>query len=265
MATLSPLTFFSFVAVEPASREAYNRWHRYDHLPENLALPGVLWGERWSRVRREEESNLDYDATEFLAMYWFREPIGPAIDEWAHLGADSFEWGRGPLMPGVSRELLGFFRPTKGYVRPDIPISLRALPIRPNQGIHVTVTHFAEPRAPATHDHHSWQAQVLMPQLLQLPGVVGGWNFAFSHYQQHTSMPFSMDGHMEPGQLRITMIYFDGDPVSTGARIEAAYVDASQVAVPSSPSHHVSAPTGGASHDSKVQVRAQMLFERLAI
>ncbi|ANH36663.1 hypothetical protein I601_0209 [Nocardioides dokdonensis FR1436] len=43
------LVFFSFIRLEEGSAEdhrAYNRWHQLDHRPENLALPGVAWGDR---------------------------------------------------------------------------------------------------------------------------------------------------------------------------------------------------------------------------
>ena len=45
------LAFFSFVSLgdgDPGAHRAYNRWHLYDHRPENLALDGVRWGDRWT-------------------------------------------------------------------------------------------------------------------------------------------------------------------------------------------------------------------------
>ena len=46
-----PLVFFSFAALDdpgPDHHRRYNEWHQLDHRPENLALPGVAWGDRWA-------------------------------------------------------------------------------------------------------------------------------------------------------------------------------------------------------------------------
>ena len=40
--------FFSFSAVTaPGEHRNYNAWHLFDHVPENLGLPGVAHGQRW--------------------------------------------------------------------------------------------------------------------------------------------------------------------------------------------------------------------------
>ena len=45
---LARKAFFSFTGInDPAKHRDYNEWHQLDHRPENLALPGVVWGERW--------------------------------------------------------------------------------------------------------------------------------------------------------------------------------------------------------------------------
>ncbi len=119
----SDLAFFSFVQLADASLHGeYNRWHQLDHRPENLALPGVAWGDRWARVREQETSHAADSAfadTDFVAMYWFRDPVEQSVDAWDRLGEASFQWGRGPIIPGVERKLLAFFRPVKGYSAPQ--------------------------------------------------------------------------------------------------------------------------------------------------
>ncbi|MCP3812180.1 hypothetical protein NLX62_07570, partial [Mycobacteriaceae bacterium Msp059] len=116
-----PLVFFSFVVLDGGGDEEhrrYNEWHQLDHRPENLALPGIAWGDRWSRpeacrdVSTAEPAQAD---TDYVAMYWFRSPVEQSVREWEQLGADSFQWGRGPMIPGVRRTVLAFFRPVKGY------------------------------------------------------------------------------------------------------------------------------------------------------
>ena len=116
-----PLVFFSFVALdnpEPDLHRRYDEWHQLDHRPENLALPGVAWGDRWARTagcRADSIADPEQADTDYVAMYWFRNPVAQAVGEWEQLGVDSFEWGRGPMIPGVRRTLLAFFRPVKGY------------------------------------------------------------------------------------------------------------------------------------------------------
>ena len=120
----SERAFFSFVSLADSSAEAhrvYNEWHQLDHRPENLLLPGVAWGDRWARTAACAElgtsSGPSLAGVDYVAMYWFREPYQDSYDAWQKLAEDSFQWGRGPTLPGVSRPLLGFFNPVLGYVR----------------------------------------------------------------------------------------------------------------------------------------------------
>lgn len=224
----SPLAFFSFVSLEGADRAAhtsYNQWHQLDHRPENLALPGVAWGDRWARLRSSDArtvANSRFVGTDYVAMYWFRKPVDASLEAWDQLGADSLQWGRGPLIPGVERRLLAFFRPIKGYVARSALVSAAALPYRPNRAVEVTLRRFAEPYGAGAHDHHRWEDRVLMPALMEVDGVAGGWTFSFSRYQQHSSLPFASDSSEVPGELRISMLYLDGEPGETGARLAAA-------------------------------------------
>lgn len=222
----SDLAFFSFVELADASLHgAYNRWHQLDHRPENLALPGVAWGDRWARVREQESAHTADSAfaeTDFVAMYWFRSPIEQSVEAWDRLGEASFQWGRGPIIPGVERRLLAFFRPVKGYAAPHAMVSPEVLPYRPNQGMHITLTRYAEPHGLGAHGSFGWEDTKLMPELLTVDGVAGGWTFSFSHAQQHSTLPFADTVSHQPGELRIRLLYLDGDPETTGTAIRAA-------------------------------------------
>ena len=221
----SDLAFFSFVELADASLHgAYNRWHQLDHRPENLALPGVAWGDRWARVREQEPAHSADSAfaeTDFVAMYWFRSPIERSVDAWDRLGEASFQWGRGPIIPGVERRLLAFFRPVKGYAAAHALVSPEVLPYRPNQGMHITLTRYPEPHGLDSHSCFGWEDTVLMPELLKVPGVAGGWTFSFSHAQQHTTLPFADTVGHQPGELRIRLLYLDGEPEGAGAAIRS--------------------------------------------
>lgn len=218
-----PMVFFSFVALEGGRPEhrRYNEWHQLDHRPENLALPGVAWGDRWARTKTGSQAVPEYQDVDYIAMYWFNEPLDQSLAEWDALSTDSFQWGRGPMLPGVRRPLLSFFRPVKGYAAASALVSADVLPYRPCRGLHMTLTRFSEAYSDATHDHHVWEDRELMPQLLAVDGVAGAWTFAFDHHQQHESMPLRTTTSDVPGGLRMRLVYLDGDPSTTTERVRA--------------------------------------------
>ena len=190
----STRAFFSFPEVtDPRRHRDYNAWHQLDHLPENLALPGVLHGERWVRTPACREVSVDADdalsAAHYVAMYWFREPADASVEEWVALGAATEQQGRRPELAWTERRLTGFFRPVHGAVTPAAGVSVGALPWRPERGILLEVHRVEQPVAAdatvLTHD-----------------GVIGSWTF--------------LDGS---GSLRITLHYCQADPIVIAAEV----------------------------------------------
>lgn len=236
----SERAFFSFVDLESErNAQAYNEWHQFDHLPENLALPGVAWGDRWERSAGCADAPGQYAVPEYagldyVAMYWFHPPYDESIQAWTELGEDSFQWGRGPRMPGVRRRLTAFFTPVKGYVSPRVPISAAALPVRPNRGLHLTVTRFRDHHGPGAHEHHTWEDRVRIPDLLGVAGVAGAWTFSFRATQRHPTIPFNEADEYAPGELRVRLLYLDEDPVTVAATLaeEEQRFDAEERAAP---------------------------------
>lgn len=215
------LNFFSFINVpDQENRRSYNRWHQLDHLPENRALPGVIWGDRWALTDQcRKLAKGPYRELDFMAMYWFDDPVEEAIKDWTQLGEDSFQWGRGPLIPGVSRELLAFFKPVKGYTTQRAIVSAEVLPMRPHTGVYVTVTEYDEPHSMAVHEAHRHEDEILMPALLEVDGVLGGWTFSYSHAQRHTSLPFDASAEKGTGSMRISMLFLEGDEIEVAQEI----------------------------------------------
>jgi hypothetical protein len=82
------------------------------------------------------------------------------------------------MIPGVTRTLLTCFRPVKGYAAASSLVSPGVIPYRPNRGLHLTMNRFDEPLGPDAHEHHRWEDRVLMPALLEVPGVAGAWTFS---------------------------------------------------------------------------------------
>lgn len=220
-----PLVFFSFVTLDgggPEEHRRYNEWHQLDHRPENLALPGIAWGDRWSRpagCRAVSTAEPEQADTDYVAMYWFRSPAGQSVRAWEQLGADSFQWGRGPMIPGVRRTVLAFFRPVKGYAAESALVSPGVILYRPNRGLHLTMTRFTEPYGADAHDHHRWEDRVAIPALLDLDGVAGAWTFTLDHHQNNGLGLRSSEAVDPPGGLRIRLLYLDEDPVDVTGRI----------------------------------------------
>lgn len=223
--TPSTRVFFSFPEVIDADRHAdYNAWHQLDHLPENLALPGVLHGQRWVRSPDcRGASGVDAEPllspAQYVAMYWFAEPAECSIAEWLELGATTLQLGRRPELAWTVRRMKGFFRPLRGHVAPRVDISAAALPYRPTRGVVLVVHRVASPRGASAERafatlHHDW-----LPAAVSLPGVAGAWTFA-SREVTFESAPDVVARRLDrPGELRITVFYCDDDPVDTARRI----------------------------------------------
>lgn len=219
------LAFFSFVQLADATHHhTYNEWHQLDHLPENRALPGVAWGDRWGRpadYAAASHANEKYRDVDYVAMYWFRAPVDEAVAAWDALGATSFQWGRGPMLPGVSRPLLGFFNPVKGYAAPTALVSPEVLPYRPMRGLHLTLTRHANPHGTDAHAAFQHEDRELIPALLEADGVAGAWTFSFSHPQRHSTLPLETTDADAKGSLRIRLMYLDEDPLEVTPNLTA--------------------------------------------
>jgi hypothetical protein len=216
--------FFSFTGVEPGHHRDYNRWHQLDHRPENLALPGVIHGERWvlppdcvaAGVKRIEP----LDTMHYVNLYWFRDPVEESFREWQALAERSFQWGRRPEINYANRAMMGSFLPVKGYVNPRVLVSPDVIMFRPNLGVEVTVTRLHEPHGRATQDLLSWYDEVHIPDLLTVRGAAGVWTFS----SQSTTMDaefvaapgtstFDQTRAGELGQIRVQVVFLDADPL----------------------------------------------------
>lgn len=222
---LATTTFFSFSQVtDPARHRDYNRWHQLDHRPENLALPGVVYGERWVRTPACAAAGLVTDerlaGTHYVNIYWYRDPADASIAEWQELAERSFQWGRRPEVGYVARPLMGFFSTVRGYAAPRVLVSPDALVFRPALGVHVTVLRPAEPHGVSTEAYYRWLDTEALPSAVALDGVAGGWTFSSRATtldpsyaaRPGTSTTFAPSGD-DPGAFRIVVLFCDGDPV----------------------------------------------------
>ncbi|MEU3270261.1 hypothetical protein ABZ639_05410 [Saccharomonospora sp. NPDC006951] len=213
--------FFAFPHIsDPARHRDYNAWHQLDHQPENLALPGVLRGDRWVRTPECAAAGSApgpvLAGTHYLAMYWFAEPAEDSIRQWRDLGETTLQQGRRPDLHYTSRPLMGMFRPVKGYVNPEARVSAAALPYRPHNGVYVSVTEVAEPRGPAAADLFAWYDKEKIPWALRLPGAAGCWTF------RGENVGGTAPNLPEASALRITVYYLDGDPLAFASLMRRA-------------------------------------------
>lgn len=215
---LANRTFFSFLELtDPTKHREFNEYHQLDHRPENLALPGVVWGDRWVRTpdcaAASTGSDGVLDQIHYVAMYWFAEPLAQTMTEWVQLGTSAFQWGRRPDTDYARRET-GFFRPLKGYVNPRVLVSADALPFRPVRGLHVTYLRVAEPGTSAAERAFGWYDRVEIPNLVACPGVAGAWTFTSDYFGPGSEAP----GHRR--DLRVHLLYLDEDPLEVLDGIE---------------------------------------------
>lgn len=207
---------------DPSRHQAYNEWHHLDHRPENLALDGVRWGERWVLTPECQDLALvrraPFDAFHYLTLYWFRPPVQASIAEWADLADRSFHWGRRPELPWTSRPAMGFYRPVLGYAAPRVEVSPAVVPLRPNRGVYVTVTSVTgDPtRRADVEQRFRWYDRTGIPALVDRPGVAGAWTFsaddtlapeAWARREQRVAT----DGD---ALLRVTVLFLDDDPTA---------------------------------------------------
>lgn len=221
---LGEKVFFSFTHItDPITHAAYNEWHQLDHRPENLALDGVVHGERWvhspdcsafSRISAELPSELHY-----VNMYWFRNPVQESFAAWQELAERTFQLGRRPDVSLSTRLAMGTFLPVKGYVHPRVQVSPDALALRPNRGVEITVTRVRDPQSPVAERYFRWQDRIGIPAVLECEGVAGVWTFSSDSTTLDAGrsttdgVTFTEDGQSASGQIRIVVAFLDQDPI----------------------------------------------------
>lgn len=200
--------FFSLTEVTVASEHRrYNAWHMLDHLPEQLTLPGIGWGERWvstpaCRLARAV-STAPFDDVHYLTLYLLSPPVDRTLDEFGRLARQLSDRGR--FHRHRRTALTGAFDVVDTAAAARVRISAGAVPYRPNRGIHVRVEEVVDQRR--LDDHLRWFALEHLPALLGLPGVAGVWTFAAAAAARRR------DGEARPVTAtasRITMTWLDG-------------------------------------------------------
>ncbi len=218
--------FFSFPHVTDAARaEDYHAWHLLDHQPQNLALPGVLHGDRWVRTPEcREASEVDREPAlgiaDHVAIYWFADPVRESVAEWFELGRTTGEEGRRPDLAWTERRATGFFRPLGGVVSDGVSITAEALPYRQHAGVILEVLRVDAPGSVAADEQaRSWHHDAL-PAVRRHPGVAGTWAFA----SRDVTLRSAAGEVTQPaaGALQVALHFCLTDPVEVAGALPPA-------------------------------------------
>jgi len=194
--------FLGLVETEPGQVQAYEDWHADDHLPENLALPGVVHANRWIAPPAYLESRAASDpalgGAQFLIAYLFADPLAESLAAWVALERKLRAAGRmfadRTLRIGATFDLEG------AAVSPGLALSPAALVHRRHRGVHL---HLAEAERFGSDDASRWQAT------LSLPGVAGGLRLTNSGEPEY--------GTSHAG--RAELVFTQGDPLEVFAQL----------------------------------------------
>jgi hypothetical protein len=216
----------SFANVPPGRHREFNEWHQLDHRPENLALPGVIWGERWVKspdcLPFATGSDQELLTCDYANLYWFRDPISQALSDFQEVGELTYQQGRRPDSEYVTRPLVQPLVPVRGYVAVHTFVSAEALALRPNRGVHLSVSDFFGDVA-TVGDLFRWYDQQRIPEILDRGGVAGVWTLVDKEVVQTES-------HRSAQIVcrRVTVLYFDEDPLEVTATLPGVHDRAAQ-------------------------------------
>ena len=197
--------FFSFTEItDPSEHRAYNEWHQLDHLPEQLPLRGVAFGQRWVATPACAAAALHASdalgATHYVTLYLMTQPVEQTLAEFLALGQRLRSLGRFHLHR--RSHLAGPFQMLEASSAARVLVSAEAVPYRPHRGVFVIVE---EPDGPLDDTHAQWLHREWTPSALEIDGVAGVWSFA-------TSPRLNRLG-WDPGNRRVTVCYLDGEPL----------------------------------------------------
>lgn len=209
--------FFSFTEItDPSEHRSYNEWHQLDHLPEQLPIPGIAYGERWVSTPACTRARL-VDAglvtpIHYLTCYYIAEPVDATIRDFVDWGAQLRALGR--FHEHRKAHLGGPFLFVKGYAAARVLVSPEAVPYRPKRGVIAMVTDLVD--ADAGEEVAQWLDRVHHPDLIGLDGVAGLWSFVSQGANRGTFANANPEGR------RITLLYLDDPPESVAARLAEA-------------------------------------------
>lgn len=210
----------AFMHCEPGHHKAFNRWHDYDHRPENQALPGIFHSQRWvappdyvAARERVDSTYFDYGGGEYFATYWSEAPAEELDrdmvvrrEQLKLLGRFNFDykslgWGRDQKRYGRDRD----YDFVKAWTRRDLPVSGAAVPLMPHEGVYVVLSEVIDP-ARADEWYH-WYDAIRAPEVVECKGFMAAFRFV-----RLVQMPTP---------VVLDLYYLNGDPLAAAADLRA--------------------------------------------
>ncbi|MCI0781057.1 MAG: hypothetical protein J4N84_14165 [Chloroflexi bacterium] len=141
--------------------EEFNRWYDEEHIPERLAIPGVLSAARYVALQ---------GGPKHLACYELSEPEAWHSDAWQHHLTNPTEWSK-RMSPGVVGEV--YVRNLYRLIYPDdVPEETAQADMAPV----MLVGRMSVPAALETEFNHAYNSE-RMPTCHAVPGYVRGRRF----------------------------------------------------------------------------------------
>jgi hypothetical protein len=200
------LGYFSFSRLRDAA--PYLEWHQLDHFPEQFAIPGLPWGQRFvappSCMAASAARDDDVGLADSLQLYFMEDDAARVLEEFLALGRELAGAGR---MRTMESRLQAPLQLVNNYAAPRILISAEAVPYRPNHGAYVVVEHVDD--VASVDDWLQAQHRDAVPELLDVPGVAGMWSFASTGAY---GLPRT--------RQRASVVYLDDDPVAVAGRLD---------------------------------------------
>ena len=141
--------------------EEFNRWYDEEHIPERLAIPGVLSAARYVALQ---------GGPKHLACYELSEPEAWHSDAWQHHLTNPTEWSK-RMSPGVVGEV--YVRNLYRLIYPDdVPEEMAQADMAPV----MLVGRMSVPPALETEFNHAYNSE-RMPTCHAVPGYIRGRRF----------------------------------------------------------------------------------------
>jgi uncharacterized glyoxalase superfamily protein PhnB len=128
--------YVSFTEVTPDGHGAYNRWHLFDHLPEQYRLPGIAHGQRWA-VTSLLAAEPPLDRVDYVTLYLLTEPFDRNVREFWALGKELADAGR--FDDHRVSHLNGALRIRDQRTAPPNPLDARAVPFAPHRSVRIVL------------------------------------------------------------------------------------------------------------------------------
>jgi uncharacterized glyoxalase superfamily protein PhnB len=128
--------YVSFTEVTADGHETYNRWHLFDHLPEQYRLPGIAHGQRWA-VTSAVAAEPPLDRVHYVTLYLLTEPFDENVKAFWALGKELADAGR--FDEHRTSHLNGALRIRDQRTAPPNPLDPRAVPFAPHRSVRVVL------------------------------------------------------------------------------------------------------------------------------